>query len=97
MTDHRFEAHEPVVLYVELSSGSTDMTSTDTTESPGDITGRQANEVDVTLEDRDLRGVEPRRRTGFLSDDPSPFRHHHRPDCQRPRCTHRQRRPRRDR
>ena len=41
MTDHRFETHEPVALYVELGSGQIE------------IAGRHADEVDVTLEGAD--------------------------------------------
>jgi len=69
MTDHRFETHDPVALYVETGSGTIDVTATDTAESRVEITGRHADEVDVTLEGRDLRIVAPRRRTGFLSED----------------------------
>ena len=71
MTDHRFETHEPVALYVEIGSGQIDVTATDTEESRVEITGRHADEVDVALDGRDLRIVGPRRRTGFLSDDSS--------------------------
>lgn len=73
MTDYRFETHEPVALYVELGSGQIDITATETSESRVEITGRYADEVEVTLEGRDLRVVAPRRRTGFLSNDASLF------------------------
>ena len=72
-TDHRFETHEPVALYVEIGSGSIDVTATETDESRVEITGRYADEVDVSFEGRDLRIVAPRRRTGFLSEDTSLF------------------------
>jgi len=72
-TDYRFETHAPVALYVETGSGTIDVTATDTAESRVEITGRHADEVDVTLEGRDLRIVAPRRRTGFLSEDSSLF------------------------
>ena len=66
MTDHQFETHQPVALYVEIGSGQIDVTATDTTESRVEITGRHADEVDVTLTGRDLRIIAPRRRTGFF-------------------------------
>lgn len=73
MSDHRYETHEPVALYVEIGSGTIDVTATDTTESHVEITGRHADEVEVSLEGRDLRIVAPRRRTGFFNDDSSLF------------------------
>ncbi|GAA1477036.1 hypothetical protein GCM10009623_14820 [Nocardioides aestuarii] len=71
MTDHRFETHEPVALFVEIGSGQVDVTATDTTESRVEVTGRHADEVEVTLDGRDLRVVAPRRRNGFFHDDTS--------------------------
>lgn len=73
MTDYQFQTHEPVALYVETGSGTIDVTATDTSESRVEITGRHADEVEVTFDGRDLRIVAPRRRTGFLSDASSFF------------------------
>jgi len=53
MTDHRFETHEPVALYVELGSVQIDVTATGTAERQVEIAGRHADEVDVTLEGAD--------------------------------------------
>ena len=77
MTEHHFETHEPVALYVEIGSGSIDVTATDTTESRVEITGRTPTRWRSTFEGRDLRIVAPRRRTGFFSGDSSLVRHRH--------------------
>lgn len=71
MTEHHFETHRPVALYVDIGAGQVDVTATATTESRVEITGRGADEVDVSLVGRDLRIVAPRRRTGFLGQDSS--------------------------
>jgi DUF4097 and DUF4098 domain-containing protein YvlB len=73
MTEHHFETHQPVALYVETGAGEVDVTATETTESRVEITGRNAEEVDVTFEGRDLRVVVPRRRSGFFGGDDSLF------------------------
>lgn len=69
MTDYQFETHEPVALYVEIGGGDIDVTATDTTESTVHLTGRHADDVEVSLDGRTLSIVAPRRRTGFFSDD----------------------------
>lgn len=73
MAEHHFETHQPVALYVEVGSGQVDVTATETTESRVEVTGRHAEEVEVTLEGRDLRIVVPKRRTGFFGGDDSVF------------------------
>jgi len=73
MTDHRFETPAPVSLYVEIGSGQIDVTATETTTSTVEVTGSQADEVDVHLEGRQLRIVAPRQRGGFLGQDSSLF------------------------
>lgn len=73
MTDYQFETPEPVALYAEIGSGQVDVTATDTAESRVEITGRHADEVDVTLAGRDLRIIAPKRRTGFFGNDDSLF------------------------
>lgn len=73
MTDHHFATDQPVALYAEIGSGQIDVTATETTESRVEITGRHADEVDVTLAGRDLRIIGPKRRTGFFGNDDSLF------------------------
>lgn len=73
MSDHRFETHEPVALYVEIGSGQVDVTATATTTSTVEVTGRHADEVEVDLEGRHLRVVAPRRHGGLLGNDASLF------------------------
>ncbi len=69
MTDHRFETVDPVALYVEIGAGEVEVTAADTTESRVHLTGRHADEVDVSFDGRNLSIVAPKRRTGFFTDD----------------------------
>lgn len=71
MTDHRFDTPEPLELFVQIGSGQVDVTATATSESRVEITGRRADEVDVSLDGRSLSVVLPRRRAGFLGGDDS--------------------------
>ena len=45
MTQHLFETHEPVDLYVEIGKGTVDINATETSESRVEISGRDADEV----------------------------------------------------
>lgn len=69
MTEYHFPTPEPVDLFVETGAGEVDVTATDTTESHVEISGRRAEEVDVTLDGRNLRVAVPRRRNGFFGSD----------------------------
>ena len=69
MTDHYFESHQPVSLYVENGKGSVQVRATDTTESRVEITGRDADDVIVELRDNNLSVTAPHHRGGFLSGD----------------------------
>jgi DUF4097 and DUF4098 domain-containing protein YvlB len=69
MTQHTFHTPEPVALYVEARAGEVEITAADTTESRVHIVGRDAEDVTVELEGRELSVIVPRRRTGFLSGD----------------------------
>ncbi|QZY28926.1 DUF4097 family beta strand repeat-containing protein [Nocardioides coralli] len=70
MTEHHFDTPDPVALYVDTRSGDVRVTATATTESRVQITGREAEEVEVRHEGRELSIVVPRRRSGFfLGDD----------------------------
>jgi DUF4097 and DUF4098 domain-containing protein YvlB len=69
MTQHRFETHEPVSLYVEIGKGAVDITATGTTETEVDITGRDADEVHVEQSGRQISIIAPRQRAGFFNGD----------------------------
>jgi DUF4097 and DUF4098 domain-containing protein YvlB len=71
MTDYQFDTPSPVALYVEIGAGEVDVTATDTAESRVQLSGRHADEVEVTCDGRDLRIVAPKRRTGFFTSDDS--------------------------
>lgn len=66
MTEHHFETHQPVQLYVELGAGQITVRAVDTTESHVEVTGRDADRVVVELEGDQLSVVAPKERTGFL-------------------------------
>ena len=69
MTQYQFETHEPVDLYVEIGKGSVNITATETTESRVDISGRDADEVEVEQSGRRISVVAPRQRAGFFGGD----------------------------
>jgi len=69
MAQHHFETHEPVDLYVEIGKGSVNITATETTESHVDISGRDADEVEVEQSGRRISVVAPRQRAGFFGGD----------------------------
>ncbi|MBB6628286.1 DUF4097 family beta strand repeat protein [Nocardioides sp. KIGAM211] len=69
MTEHHFEAHRPVQLYVEIGKGSVQVVATDTTESYVEVTGRDAEQVMVEQSGDELSIIAPKQRTGFLSGD----------------------------
>jgi DUF4097 and DUF4098 domain-containing protein YvlB len=69
MTDHQFETHQPVQLYVELGAGTVSVRAEETTESRVQITGRDADRVVVDLDGDHLNVIAPKDRTGFLSGD----------------------------
>ncbi len=71
MTEHHFSTPEPVQLSAENGSGQVRVTATETTETRVVISGRHADDVEVTQLDREIRVVPPRRRTGFLGGDDS--------------------------
>lgn len=71
MTEHRFETHQPVNLYVEIGKGNLRVVATDTTESTVTIAGRDADEVHVEQSGNQISVVAPRQRSGFLTGDSS--------------------------
>ena len=71
MTEHRFETHQPVDLYVEIGKGNVHVFATDTTEATVTIAGRDADEVQVEQSGDQISVIAPRQRSGFLSGDSS--------------------------
>ncbi len=66
MTDHQFETHQPVHLYVENGKGSVTVHAEDTTETRVALTGADADDAVVELDGEELRVIAPKRRGGFL-------------------------------
>jgi DUF4097 and DUF4098 domain-containing protein YvlB len=71
MTEYRFETHEPVALYVEVGRGRVHLQTADTTETTIGIIGRDADDVRVEQNGRQITVVAPRERAGFLGGDAS--------------------------
>jgi DUF4097 and DUF4098 domain-containing protein YvlB len=69
MTQHHFETHEPVDLFVEIGKGTVAITATETTESRVEIDGRDADQVDVRQSGNQISVVAPRQRSGFFGGD----------------------------
>lgn len=69
MTSYHFETLRPVSLYVELGKGSVRVRATDTTESLVEVTGRDADDVQVEQDGDQISVVAPRQRASFLSGD----------------------------
>ena len=69
MTDHHFETHEPVDLQVETGKGTVSVTCADTTESKVTVEGREADDVRVELNGRQLDVIAPKNRGGFFGGD----------------------------
>lgn len=69
MTEHHFETHSPISLYVEIGKGTVAVQADDTTESSVEVTGRDADLVHVELSGDQLSVVAPKQRTGFLAGD----------------------------
>ncbi|MDO9454680.1 DUF4097 family beta strand repeat-containing protein [Nocardioides sp.] len=69
MTDHHFETHEPIELYVENGKGLVEVHATDTTETRVELSGPDAEETRVELEGTQLSVIAPQHRGGFLGGD----------------------------
>ena len=69
MTEHQFETQRPVSLYVEIGKGSLQVIATETSESRVEISGRDADQVQVDQSGDQLSVIAPKLRTGFLSGD----------------------------
>jgi len=71
MTEHHFHTPEPVQLSADNGSGRVQVTAAETSETRVIVTGRHADEVEVTQHGREIRVAPPRRRTGFFGGDES--------------------------
>ncbi len=69
MSEHHFHTPDPVQLSAENGSGRVHVTATESSETRVVVTGRHADEVEVSQHGREIRVIPPRRRTGFLSGD----------------------------
>lgn len=69
MTEHYFETHEPVDLYVEIGKGTVHVSCLETTESVVTIEGRDAEQVRVEQQGRRIEVVAPRHTGGFFGSD----------------------------
>ncbi|GAA2156178.1 hypothetical protein GCM10009844_44180 [Nocardioides koreensis] len=69
MSEHHFETHQPVGLFVEIGKGSVTIVATDTTETSVEVNGRDADSVRVDQSGDQISVVAPKQRTGFLAGD----------------------------
>ncbi|GAB6987133.1 DUF4097 family beta strand repeat-containing protein [Nocardioides pyridinolyticus] len=65
MTSHQFETHRPVHLFTAIGKGSVKVVATDTTETRVDISGRDAEEVEVHQSGDEVSVQGPRQRGIF--------------------------------
>ena len=71
MSSYEFETHEPVDLYVELGKGSLNVTATETTATTVDVVGRDAEEVMVRQDGKQISVVAPKGNRGLFGGDTS--------------------------
>jgi DUF4097 and DUF4098 domain-containing protein YvlB len=69
MTEYHFETHQPVSLYTEIGKGSVKVAATDTTETHVEISGRDAELVQVHQTGDQISVTGPKQRGGFFSSD----------------------------
>lgn len=69
MTEHQFETPRPVRLHVEIGKGTVQVAATDTTQTRVEITGRDADQVDVHQDGDRVVVIGPRQRGGFFGPD----------------------------
>lgn len=71
MTEHHFETPQPVRLFAEIGKGSVKVVAIETTATHVEISGRDADLVDVRQDGQQLSVVGPRQRGGgFFGTDP---------------------------
>jgi DUF4097 and DUF4098 domain-containing protein YvlB len=68
MSSYEFETHEPVDLYVELGKGTVSVTTSDTTATTVDVSGREAERVVVRQDGNQVSVVAPHQRISFGGD-----------------------------
>ena len=66
MTEHHFETHDAIHLYVENGKGLVEVHATDTTETRVEVSGPDAEQTVVQLDGDRLDVIAPRARGGFL-------------------------------
>ena len=71
MSSYEFQSHEPVDLYVELGKGSLNVTATDTTVTTVEVVGRDAEEVMVRQDGKQISVVAPKGNRGLFGGDTS--------------------------
>jgi DUF4097 and DUF4098 domain-containing protein YvlB len=69
MTEYHFETHRPVRLFTEIGKGSVHVTASDTTETHVEISGRDADQVQVRQDGDQVSVVAPRQRGGLFGGD----------------------------
>lgn len=68
MAEYQFETHQPVRLFAEIGKGTVKVAAADTTETRVEITGRDADQVEVRQDGDQISVIGPRQR-GFFSGD----------------------------
>lgn len=66
---YSFDSPEPIALHVEIGKGDVVVTASETTETTVEVTGRDAEQVDVRQEGRTVSVIAPRQRAGFFGSD----------------------------
>ena len=69
MTQYQFETHQPVRLLTEIGKGSVKVAATDTTETRVEITGRDAELVEVRQDGDHISVIGPKQRGGLFGGD----------------------------
>ena len=80
MSEHHFESHRPVSLFVEIGKGSVTIVATDTTESSVEVTGRDAESVRVEQSGDQISVVAPKQRIDCPAQGTVRFRAHQEQD-----------------
>ena len=69
MSEHHFETHRPVDLYVELGKGNLTVRATETTGTEVVLTGRDADQVEVHQDGDQISVIAPKQRSGVFGGD----------------------------
>ncbi len=71
MSTYEFETHEPVDLYVELGKGNVIVNASDTTATTVEVEGRDAEQVEVRQDGRQISVIGPKGNRGLFGGEPS--------------------------